>query len=99
MQMRMAITWLCQELLNLSGRQLICDKLNVLNMIFFLYFKNALLTEQAKPVHSYSKRFLEKYFMPYGELQHRNKNSMKGSGRNYRAVNYSIRKEECIQCV
>lgn len=55
-----------------------------------------LLTEQAKPVHSYSKHFLEKYFMPDGELQHRNKNSMKSSCRNYRAVNYSIRKEKCV---
>lgn len=56
-----------------------------------------LLTEQAKPVHSYRKHFLEKYFMPDQKLQRGNKNSVKGSSRNYRIMNYSIRRE-FLQC-
>lgn len=84
MQMIIAVPWLYQQLLSFIGRYLICDKLNILQMLFPLYFKIPSLTV-TKATHSFNKEFLEKYFMPHRELEHRNKNSMKGSSGNYRA--------------
>lgn len=59
---------------------------------FFIYFKNTFLIDRAaKPIHSFSKHFLEKYFVADRDFQYRNKNSTKRLSRNYRSVNYCIR--------